>query len=300
MKVELETAFSQSVQLNDQDFGTIATFMYRETGIVLNDSKRAMVVSRLTRRLRELGLTNFSDYCELIQSRWGASERASLISSLTTNVTHFFREPSHFDDLRENVFPELLERAHAGKRIRIWSAGCSTGQEVYSLGVSLLNMCPTAADLDIRILGTDIDPEVVKAARAGVYTRSQLDQMPVEGRHFFRSDNDALMRVTAGAELKRLVAFRVLNLMSDWPVKGPFEVIMCRNVTIYFDRPTQQRLWQRFSRLIPSGGRLYVGHSEFRVEDAGTQYDAGTAGVFIRKANASLLDSPTNEARLTS
>ncbi len=285
MTVELATVSSQSSQLTDRDFQIIAKFMYRETGIVLNESKRAMVVSRLTRRLRELGLTSFCDYCELIQSRWGSDERARLICSLTTNVTHFFREPSHFDDLRANVFPELLERAQAGQRVRLWSAGCSTGQEVYSLGVSLLAVCPTAADLDIRILGTDIDPEVVKTARAGVYTKSQLDQMPAEGRRFFRLDNDISVKVTAGAELKRLVAFRVLNLLHDWPVKGPFDVIMCRNVTIYFDRPTQQRLWHRFSRLIPEGGRLYVGHSEFRVEDAGTQYNAGTSGVFIRKAD---------------
>jgi len=297
MTVELAKVSSQTSQLTDRDFQIIATFMYRETGIVLNESKRAMVVSRLTRRLRELDLTSFSDYCELIQSRWGSAERARLICSLTTNVTHFFREPSHFDDLRENVFPELLERAQAGQRVRLWSAGCSTGQEVYSLGISLLAVCPTAADLDIRILGTDIDPEVVKTARTGVYTISQLDQMPAEGRRFFRLDRDISAKVTAGAELKRLVAFRVLNLLHDWPVKGPFDVIMCRNVTIYFDRPTQQRLWHRFARLIPEAGRLYVGHSEFRVEDAGTQYNAGTAGVFIRKADEPSLELEAAGAR---
>jgi len=287
MSLMNDALHAEPAGLSDREFQAIASFMYKETGIVLSEAKRAMVVSRLSRRIRDLGIPNFHEYCDLLAARNGEEERAQLISCLTTNVTHFYRESGHFDDLRETVFPGLLHDAARGRRVRIWSAGCSTGQEVYSLAVTLLGLDPKAADLDVRILGTDIDPEVVSAARSGQYTPSQIDTLPISLQDCFKPAKDGSGMMEAGAELRRLVAFKILNLLRPWPMKGPFDIIMCRNVTIYFDRETQRALWQRFAQLIPPGGRLYVGHSEFRTEDAGTVFEPASAGIFIRTSAAS-------------
>ena len=191
-----------------------------------------------------------------------------MLAALTTNVTRYFREPHHFEHLKSRVLPELVSRAKARGRVRIWSAGCSTGQEPYSIALTLLDMLPDAAQYDVRILATDIDPNVVATGRAGVYSDEAVQPVPsaLRDRWMVRVKDGARDAWGAGEEMRRLVSFRELNLMGNWPMKGRFDAIFCRNVVIYFDEATQARIWARFAPLLNPGGRLYVGHSE-RVTD---------------------------------
>jgi chemotaxis protein methyltransferase CheR len=191
-----------------------------------------------------------------------------MLASLTTNVTRYFREPHHFEHLKSRVLPELVTRARAGGRVRLWSAGCSTGQEAYTIALTLLEAMPEAADRDVRILATDIDPNVVATGRAAAYSDDAVQPVPpaLRSRWMVRVKDGGRDAWGCGEEMRRLVSFRELNLMGTWPMKGRFDVIFCRNVVIYFDEPTQARIWSRFAPLLTPGGRLYVGHSE-RVTD---------------------------------
>ena len=252
----------------NEDFSAIARMLYDDAGIALTESKASLVYSRLAKRLRVLGIESFQDYCRLVGGAEGLSERQNMLAALTTNVTRFFREPHHFEHLKTKVLPELVARARARGRVRIWSAGCSTGQEPYSIALTLLDLLPEAAGLDVRILATDIDPNVVATGRAAVYSNEAVQPVPaaLRERWMVRVRDSGREAWGAGEEMRRLVAFRELNLMGNWPMKGRFDAIFCRNVVIYFDEPTQARMWSRFAPLINPGGRLYVGHSE-RVTD---------------------------------
>lgn len=243
------------------DFRTVASLLYGMAGITLPDSKATLVYSRLAKRLRVLGLPSFDAYCELVASDRGLEERQSMLAALTTNVTRFFREPLHFDHLRSKVLEPLASAVRAGRRLRIWSAGCSTGQEPYTIALTVLDVIPEAAKLDVRILATDIDPNVIATAREAVYADDLIEGVPPALRNRWldrRPDGAWAVKATA----RGLVTPKVLNLMEPWPMKGPFDVIFCRNVVIYFDEPTQERMWSRFAPLLAPGGRLYVGHSE--------------------------------------
>lgn len=160
--------------LTAEDFKTIAQAIYSDAGIHMPESKATLVYSRLARRLRALGLESFRAYCDLIRSQSGADERQKMLAALTTNVTRFFREPHHFEHIRKTALPPLFERARQGECIRIWSAGCSNGQEAYTIALVILSMMPNAADFDIRILASDIDPNVVEEGRVGQYDESAL------------------------------------------------------------------------------------------------------------------------------
>lgn len=268
----------RELSIGDKEFGILAKLVHEECGIVLADAKKGLVVSRLTRRLRELGLSDFPSYCRLLQSRQGVDERANLISALTTNVTKFFREDHHFRTLEKQVLPSLIEKARGGGRVRIWSAGCSTGEEPFSIAIELLEQCPDAGALDIRILGTDIDPLVLATAQAGKYPDISIAGLPANRRaRYFTSSNNSSGSSDVTQNLRSLVTFAPLNLIAQWPMRGPFDVIFCRNVVIYFDTATQERLWQRFASLIPAGGHLFIGHSE-RLGRAAEQQFA-TAGI---------------------
>lgn len=249
------------------DFATIAATLHADSGIYLPEAKATLVYSRLAKRLRALGLREFSEYCELVTSPDGADERRAMLAALTTNVTRFFREPHHFDHLREHVLSPLVAAARKGQRIRLWSAGCSTGQEPYSMGLVLLGLIPEAVQLDVRILATDIDPVVVQTARDGVYDEESASAIPRELRRWLTPAADQPGSWQVGSELRRLVSFRELNLLGRWPMKGRFQAIFCRNVAIYFEETTQQQLWDRFAGALAPGGRLYVGHSERAVGD---------------------------------
>ena len=246
--------------LTTADFNTIAKMLHAETGITLNEGKATLMYSRLGKRLRSLGMTDFHSYCELLEDPDAQEERGRMIRALTTNVTRFFREPHHFDHLRDVVLPPLLHAAERGSRVRIWSAACSSGQEPYSLGLTVLRLLPNAASLDVRILATDIDTSVLDQARAGRYSAEALIAVPgdLRTRHFEKSQDNW----EAGDALRRMITFRPLNLIGAWPMRGTFDVIMCRNVVIYFVEDTQVEIWNRFAPLLPPGGFLYIGHSE--------------------------------------
>ena len=253
------------LELAREDFAALARIVERTTGIQLPDTKRPLMVSRLSKRLRAHGLTSFADYRRMIErgDAAGQEELARMISSLTTNVTRFFREKGHFDHLARDVLPELIARARGGGRVRLWSAGCSTGEEPYSLAFTLLLACPDATRLDIRILATDIDPDVVRVGAQGVYPEAAIRALPPDHRtRFFSPAAPGADSWEVAAPARELIVFRVLNLIHDWPFRGSFDVILCRNVVIYFDSETQDRLWTRFAARLRAGGRLCIGHSE--------------------------------------
>ena len=261
----------------EKDFRHIAAALHADAGISLTDAKVALVYSRLAKRLRTLGLRSFKQYCALLDADDAADERQRMIAALTTNVTRFFREPHHFEHLKAKVLPPLLSQARRGGRVRLWSAGCSSGEEPYSIALTLLSLAPDAGCFDVKVLATDINMEVLETGRAGVYSADALAPAPeaMLKRWFVpelaQEDGDEPIW-RAGEELRALIAFRELNLTGEWPMHGTFDVIFCRNVVIYFDEVVQQRVWDRFSSIITPGGRLYIGHSE-RLIDPMNRFD---------------------------
>jgi len=246
-----------------EDFRQIAAMLHADSGIYLSEQKESLVYSRLVKRLRALGLASFKDYCALVADHSGVQERQNMLAALTTNVTRFFREPHHFEYLKETVLPPLLQAAKRGGRVRIWSAGCSKGQEPYSIAMTVLSLMPDAANYDVRILATDIDPNVLQEGRDGLYDKSELEDMPKPERtRFFSPANGSTSSFSVSDDMRRLVSFKELNLIGQWPVKGPFNVIFCRNVVIYFNEETQSKIWDRFSSLLVPQGLLCIGHSE--------------------------------------
>lgn len=244
----------------DADFARIARRAHADFGLHLPATKKDLVYSRLIKRLRELGLRDFHSYCTLIEGADGAEERGQMLSALTTNVTHFFREAHHFKLLRDEVLPPLIKAARAKRRVRLWSAGCSAGQEPYSLAFTLLDLCPEAGNLDIRILASDVDPQILHTAETGIYPEEEAKALPEHARRMI--DPAPRGGFSIGAKARALVRFGPLNLIEEWPMRGPFDLIFCRNVAIYFDKETQSRLWNRFAGLLPAGGYLFIGHSE--------------------------------------
>lgn len=253
--VEGEFAFTET------DFRKISAMVHGDAGIHLPDAKATLVYSRLAKRLRALGLTSFKDYCALVAGDDGLDERQKMLAALTTNVTRFFRETHHFDHLKQRVLPPLLDAARRGGKVRIWSAACSSGQEPFSIAMTILSLMPDAPERDIKILATDIDPNMVAEGRGAIYSEHLLEGIPPEYLKRWTTP------VAGGAaqmsdELRALVTFNELNLIGNWPMKGKFDAIFCRNVAIYFEDDTQARLWSRFAPLNNVGGALYIGHSE--------------------------------------
>ena len=246
------------------DFRRITTMIHEDAGIYLPESKAALVYARLAKRLRALQLEAFRDYCELVEAPEGGRERQEMLAALTTNVTRFFREPHHFEHLKTRVLPSLIPEAQKGGRIRLWSAACSSGQEPYSAALAILSLWPEASRYDVRVLATDIDPYVLETGKDGLYSEAQVEPVPADLRkRFFESTTvDGKPHWRVGAAMRTLVAFRSLNLIEPWPMRGTFDAIFCRNVVIYFDEPTQQRIWENFVPRLKSGGALYIGHSE--------------------------------------
>ncbi len=259
-------------QFTDRDFSQIRQLVSRHTGISLSDAKRDMVYSRLARRLRHLGIDNFKQYCQLLEADERTDELAHFTNAVTTNLTSFYRESHHFDYLGSELLPELLRVNSAAKRLRIWSAGCSTGEEPYSIAITLLENLRHHSDWDIRILATDLDTNVLDTAQRGIYAEERLKNIDHQlQRRWFRRGrgaNEGLMMVKP--EVKQLITFKQLNLMQPWPIKGPFDLIFCRNVIIYFDKPTQSVLMERYADVLADHGKLFLGHSEtlYRVTDS--------------------------------
>lgn len=268
----------------DEDFRRVSAMLHADSGIHLPDSKATLVYSRLAKRLRSLGLRSFRDYCELVGGAEGASERQAMLASLTTNVTRFFREPHHFDHLHDHLLPELIAEAKAGGRVRLWSAGCSTGQEPYSIALTVLSAFPDAGRFDLRILASDIDPVVLETAKAGIYSGDAIAAIPEPMRaRWLEPAPGGAWRM--GQEVRDLIAFRELNLNGAWPIKGKFQAIFCRNVAIYFEEHTQARIWARFGDLMTDRARLYIGHSE-RVTDGERFQSDGLTVYRLRKGRS--------------
>ncbi|WP_368373049.1 protein-glutamate O-methyltransferase CheR [Rubellimicrobium arenae] len=231
-------------------------------GIDLPPSKAATVHHKLSGRIRQLGLATLGEYLDVIEGSGGRRERDILISAATTNVTQFFREAHHFEFLELEVLPALVARARQGARIRVWSAGCSTGQEPYSLAACILALCPEARDLDVRILATDVDQQVLGQAEQRSYPAEELQQLsPCRQSALFGHVSGAGPAIVRD-EVSSLVTFNRLNLIDNWPMRRGFDIIFCRNVAIYLDRGVRERLWRRFADALNDAGYLIIGHSE--------------------------------------
>ncbi len=252
-------------QLGDSDFAFLRSFVYEHCGISLGEHKRQLVQGRLLRRLRALKLRGFGDYCELLK-RDPHGELGELASCISTNVTAFFRESHHFDLLTDELLPRwIAEKKKNGGRLRIWSAGCATGEEPYTLAIVLAEALEKhGVNVDAKILATDLSPQALETARKGVYPIERLEGVSAERRRrwFLRGEGEYEQYACVHPRLRELVSILPLNLLHEWPMQGPFDAIFCRNVVIYFDKPTKQRLFQRYAGLLPEGGYLFLGHSE--------------------------------------
>jgi len=248
--------------LKDDEFNLIKDVIYRESGIRLTEMKKALVQARLMKRLRELKLPDYREYCHFLTNNYDR-EIINLINCITTNKTDFFREPKHFEFLQEVALPEL---EHSGrKRITIWSAGCSTGAEPYTIAITLREYFAGRSMPEVKILATDIDTQVLRRGEEGIYSYNEVDTINIEllRRYFKRGtgENEGFFKVKDSVQ--NMISFRRLNLLDDtYPMKGRFDIIFCRNVIIYFDRTTQEQLLNRFAQRLEPGGYLFLGHSE--------------------------------------
>lgn len=259
---------TSEIELSMPDFHRFRKLIYEKAGISLCDSKHTLVQSRLARRLRELELGDYNDYYKVLTDpRRSAEETEYFVNCLTTNKTEFFRESHHFDFLRDRLFPEIQQRALKGgpKRVRIWSAACSTGQEPYTLALTAREFFPANSEWDIRILASDIDTDVLQKASEGVYPAELLDDVPERFRkkYFARLTRDPDGPVQVREDLRNLIAFRQINFIdSEWPINTQFDAIFCRNVMIYFDQDTRRNLVRRFMTFMKPESYLFIGHSE--------------------------------------
>lgn len=246
--------------LTDGNFRTIAETLEDCAGIALPASKRTLVYSRLVKRLRAVGVRSFTDYCDLITR--DKDEQRRMIEALTTNTTSFFREPHHFQHLTAELDTHLARSANAGGALRLWSAACSSGEEPYSIALTVLQSIPNARNLDIKILATDINSTVIERASKGQYSAESLETMPAAVRKKYFEPVAGSTELQVRPDARDLIRFGVLNLQGPWPMKGRFDCIFCRNVMIYFSPETQERLWLRFADQLKPDGTLYIGHSE--------------------------------------
>ena len=251
--------------LSDREFNRVKARVYQEAGISLSDAKRTLVVSRLGKLVRALRLSSFDAYLDYLERQGTPDDAQEFINALTTNLTRFWREDHHFEHLEGYVRQLMAQRPRMGAngrpKLRIWSAGCSTGQEPYTIALSLISAFPELKRWDFRILATDIDTNVVAKAAAGVYPEAELNGLSRERAALF--DRAGAGQVQIPMAVRELIAFKPLNLMHNpWPMKGPFDAVFCRNVAIYFDKKTQGELFGRLGSILVPDGFLYIGHSE--------------------------------------
>lgn len=255
---------AQSFHITDKEFQLFRDIIFRETGISMSDKKRNLIVARLSKRLRVLNLNSFSEYYQYLnESDHADTEIGNLINRVTTNKTDFFREKHHFDFLMNEIFPGMIEAARKGgeRRLRIWSAGCSSGEEPYSLAMCVNDAFKDERGWDLKILATDLDTDVLTKASHGVYNSQQVTPVPMGylSKYFVRTHEG----YTASPQLKAMISFRRLNLMdASFPMKRPFDIIFCRNVMIYFNEETKQELAKKYHSHLREKGYMFVGHSE--------------------------------------
>jgi chemotaxis protein methyltransferase CheR len=255
----------KNFELTDSDFDKISRLVYDQCGINLHDGKKELVKARLGKRLRKGQFKSFRDYYQYVVKDETGQELVYLLDSISTNFTFFFREQKHFDYLRSEFLPELMTRKRAsGNRIRIWSAGCSSGEEPYSIGITLLETVPNHLVWDMMVMATDISTKVLKMAAAGIYHKERIHSMPqaLVKKYFLKGEHDYQDFVKAKDHLKQVIQFKRLNFMEPFNMKESFDCIFCRNVMIYFDKKTQGELVNRFYECLEEGGSLLIGHSE--------------------------------------
>ncbi len=253
--------------LSDEEFQLISQLVYRHCGINLHEGKKELVRARLAKLMRQGGFEQVRDYLAAVEADTTGQSFTLLIDAISTNLTSFFRENRHFEYLSQTHLPALLARKSklGHKRLRIWSAGCSSGEEPYTLGMVFSEaLGAEAGEWNVKILASDISTRVLKIAESGVYDKARVESVPpaLRAKYFAANRMEGKTVCQAGIALRRLITFRHLNLMENWPFTGPFEVIFCRNVMIYFDKPTQQKLVNRFHQVLQPGGLLFTGHSE--------------------------------------
>lgn len=255
---------AREFEFTDNDFAFIAQLVGRESGIVLTDNKREMIYGRMSRRLRSLGLTTFKEYRSYLESSQGHAELSEMINALTTNLTKFFRENHHFSHLDEAILTPALSRAPGRSiRLRIWSAGCSSGQEPFSIAMTVAERIPDFARHDIKILATDLDSNMISRCRGGEYSSSEVESIPAHLRSKWLTPTDSSKsRYVFDDALRKMITFNTLNLLRDWPMKGMFDAVFLRNVIIYFNNETQSQVVEKIHDLLSPDGFLYLGHSE--------------------------------------
>ena len=256
---------SSPPRISAKEFALFRDLIHRESGIFLSEAKKALVVGRLGRRLRQLGLSSLGDYYRLAEG--DEEERVRMLDCICTNETHFFREPRQFAFLEQQVFPEWAARAAAGtpRRIRVWSAACSTGEEPYSLAMTLLAHFPPSSGWTLEILASDLSTRVLDQARAGVWSIEKAREIPERYLKAFmlRGTGPQQGVMKAGLAVRSLLRFQRVNLNLDrYPVSGPFDLVFCRNVLIYFDVASKMRVVNRLLDLLAPGGYLFLGHAE--------------------------------------
>ena len=247
--------------LTDQEFELFKDLIYQQVGIRLDAPKKTLLVSRLGKRLRELGLPSYQSYFDCVSGKGGEEELTKLLDLISTNKTDFFREPVHFDFLREVVLPQV----EATKALKIWSSASSSGEEPYTIAMTLHDALPDISRWDIKILASDISTRVLAKAAAGIYEEERISQLPkdVVRRFFLKGRGMQAGKFKVRPDVAQLVNFRRINLMdASFPIRSSLDVIFCRNVMIYFDRPTQAKLMEKFYRYLRPGGYLFIGHSE--------------------------------------
>ncbi|NVJ49505.1 MAG: protein-glutamate O-methyltransferase [Gammaproteobacteria bacterium] len=241
-----------------EDFKQVQKIVFDNAGIKLSDHKFEMVYGRLARRLRATGIRSVNEYLDF--AKQDEQETIQFTNALTTNLTYFFRESHHFEFIESKVVPQVIDSNKSTKKVRIWSAGCSSGEEPYSIAYSIRNLIKNQSSWDIKILATDLDTEVLKKAKNGIYISERIESMSADQRQSLFNKTPSGYCVKD--DWRRYIFFKQLNLMNSWPMRGKFEVIFCRNVLIYFDRDTQQKLIGRFRELLAPNGYLILGHSE--------------------------------------
>lgn len=252
--------------LSDKEFKTVSDLVYKHCGINLHDGKKELVRARLAKRIRILNMRTFAEYIDFAVNDPSGNEFTTLIDSLSTNLTSFFREKQHFEYLAKVFYPAILKKKSADRnfRIRAWSAGCSSGEEPYTISITLLDAIQGMGRWDVKVLATDISTKVLGIAKAGIYESKRVDPVsPQQKQKYLMVKKEGSGQVyEVSKSLRDVVVFGHLNLMEQWPIQGPIDFIFCRNVMIYFDKVTQQHLVNRYYDLLAPGGLLFTGHSE--------------------------------------
>lgn len=283
--------------LGDREFAALRALIYREAGIYLSSAKKALVVARLGRRLRSLGLRSFGAYYELVSAPEGAAERVHMLDAISTNETSFFRERKHFELLEREILPAWEREAAAGQRprcVRAWSAGCSTGEEPYSLAMVLLKQLPPGAGWQIDILASDLSTRVLERARHATWPIEKAEAIPGEYRRAFMlrgvRENQGTMK--AGPELRAVIRFAQINLCADsYPAPLQCDLVFCRNVLIYFDQPTRSHITGQLLRHLRPGGYLFLGHAETLQGAGQSDLSVVMPTVYLRRSGERPLES---------